>query len=97
MDAHILTQIALHSTENVITKAISLPYTGNLELIDAPVMHLVDLVLEAGHQGQLQGQAPEGAIGHKTEADIPTEEVQAVLEAAATAEDPHKAATTEDH
>ena len=55
--------IALHSTENVITaitKAISLPYAGNLELIDVQIMHLIDLVLEVGQQGQLQGQAAEG-------------------------------------
>ena len=81
-------QIDQHLIECIITaitKGISLPYAGNLELIDAKIMHLIDLVLEAGHQGQLQGQATEGTIDHKAEADNPTEEVQSVTEAAATA------------
>ena len=55
-------------------------------------MHLIDLVLEAGQQGQLHGQAAEGAIDHKAEADNPTEEAQAVTQAAVTAEVPHKTA-----
>ena len=78
MDTHILIQIAPHLIENAITaitKAISLPYAGNLELIDAQIMHLIDLVLEAeaGHQGQPQDQSAEGAIDLRAEEDNPTE------------------------
>ena len=85
------------SVITAITKGISLPYAGNLEPIDAQIMHLIDLVLEAGQQGQQQGQAAEGTIDHKAEADNPTEEVQAVTEVAVTAEAPHKTTTTADH
>ena len=59
-------------------------------------MHLIDLVLEAGHHGQLKGQVAEGIIDPKAEEDNPTE-VQTVTEAPATAEAPYKTATTEDH
>ena len=99
VDTHILTEIAPYSIENAITaitKAISLPYAGNHELTDAQITHPVDLVLEAGHQGQLQAQTAEGTIDHKAKEDNPTE-VQAVTEVPATAEAPHKTATTEDH
>ena len=55
-------------------------------------MQHVDLVAEAGRQGQ----TAEGTTDHWAEADSPTE-AQAVTEVAATAEAPHKTATTEDH
>ena len=59
--------IAQHLTVSVITvitKGISLPYAENLGPIDTQLMHHVDLVPEAGPQGQPQGQTVEGTTDH---------------------------------
>ena len=69
-----LVQNALHLTANVINailQGISLPSAGNQEPIDTQIMHLFDLVLDAGQQGQPQGQAVEGVIDHKAEKNNP--------------------------
>ena len=59
VDAHILAQVALHLIKNAIIaiiKGISLPYAGNPKQIGDQIMHLIDLVLEAGQEGQLPDQ-----------------------------------------
>ena len=80
---------------NCHTKGISLPYAGNPKHIGDQVTYLVDLVLEAGQEGQLPYQTVVGARDLRAEEDSPTE-VLAVTEAPATVEALCKTATTED-
>ena len=59
VDTHILVQIALHITKNVIIasqKVISLPYAENPNRV-GDQMYLTDLVLEVDPEGQ-EGQQP---------------------------------------
>ena len=101
VDTHILMQVALHITKNVIIatlKVISLPYAENPNK-GGDQIYLTDLVLEVdpeGQEGQQQAQQAQDDTGHEVEAHNLTGALAtAEAEAPATVEVPRKTTTTE--